>query len=114
MSDERLLRRSSDRSSLIPISECEDFSMTTLSVVIPAYNEEDGIAAIVDRVLATEPALRAAGVDALECVVVDDGSSDRTAEIVEGYVGSGVRLIASKIVAMAVRLKLAFRPRAAN
>jgi glycosyltransferase involved in cell wall biosynthesis len=67
--------------------------MTTLSVVIPAYNEEDGIAAIVDRVLATEPALRAAGVDALECVVVDDGSSDRTAEIVEGYMGRGVRLI---------------------
>jgi glycosyltransferase involved in cell wall biosynthesis len=67
--------------------------MTTLSVVIPAYNEEDGIAAIVDRVLATEPALRSAGVDALECVVVDDGSSDHTAEIVEGYVARGVRLI---------------------
>ena len=29
--------------------------MTMLSVVIPAYNEEDGIAAIVDRVLAIEP-----------------------------------------------------------
>jgi glycosyltransferase involved in cell wall biosynthesis len=67
--------------------------MTMLSVVIPAYNEEDGIAAIVDRVLATEPALRAAGVNALECVVVDDGSSDRTAEIVEGYMTRGVRLI---------------------
>src|SRR5262245_7345547 len=67
--------------------------MTTLSVVIPAYNEEDGIAAIVDRVLATEPALQAVGVDALECVVVDDGSADRTAEIVEGYMVRGVRLI---------------------
>jgi glycosyltransferase involved in cell wall biosynthesis len=67
--------------------------MTTLSVVIPAYNEEDGIAAIVERVLAIEPALGAVGVDAIECIVVDDGSSDRTAEIVEGYSPRGVRLI---------------------
>ncbi|MEO7911882.1 MAG: glycosyltransferase family 2 protein [Roseiflexaceae bacterium] len=59
--------------------------MTTLSVIIPAYNEEDGIAAIVERVLAIEPTLRAAGVDTLECIVVDDGSRDRTAEIVRGY-----------------------------
>jgi glycosyltransferase involved in cell wall biosynthesis len=59
--------------------------MTTLSVVIPAYNEEDGIAAIVERVLAIEPALTGVGVDRLECIVVDDGSSDRTAEIVERY-----------------------------
>jgi glycosyltransferase involved in cell wall biosynthesis len=59
--------------------------MTMLSVVIPAYNEEDGIAAIVERVLAIEPALHTAGVGALECIVVDDGSRDRTAEIVRGY-----------------------------
>ncbi len=59
--------------------------MTMLSVVIPAYNEEDGIAAIVERVLAIEPALHAAGVDALECIVVDDGSRDRTAEIVRSF-----------------------------
>lgn len=66
--------------------------MTTLSVVIPAYNEEDGIAAIVERVLAVAPALEAAGVDALECIVVDDGSRDRTAEIVQRYVPR-VRLV---------------------
>jgi glycosyltransferase involved in cell wall biosynthesis len=66
--------------------------MTTLSVVIPAYNEEDGIAAIVQRVLAIEPALQQVGVDALECIVVDDGSKDRTAEIVMGF-GDQVRLI---------------------
>jgi glycosyltransferase involved in cell wall biosynthesis len=60
--------------------------MTTLSVVIPAYNEEDGIAAIVERVLATGPALAKAGVEGLECIVVDDGSSDRTALIVERYI----------------------------
>ena len=55
-----------------------------LSVVIPAYNEEDGIAEIVERVLAVEPALAEIGV-ALELLVVDDGSKDRTAEIVRGY-----------------------------
>ncbi|MBC8077873.1 MAG: glycosyltransferase family 2 protein, partial [Chloroflexales bacterium] len=66
--------------------------MTTLSVVIPAYNEEDGIAAIVDRVLAIGPQLAAVGVDGLECIVVDDGSRDRTPEIVAGY-GARVRLI---------------------
>jgi glycosyltransferase involved in cell wall biosynthesis len=65
--------------------------MTTLSVVIPAYNEEDGIAPIVERVLSVDPALRAMNID-LECIVVDDGSRDRTAEIVERY-APRVRLI---------------------
>jgi glycosyltransferase involved in cell wall biosynthesis len=87
------LRFANLQSAICNLKSQRGFTMTTLSVVIPAYNEEDGIAAIVDRVLATEPALRAAGVNALECVVVDDGSSDRTAEIVEGYVERGVRLI---------------------
>jgi glycosyltransferase involved in cell wall biosynthesis len=65
--------------------------MTTLSVVIPAYNEQEGIADIVHRVLAVAPALVRVGVDELELVVVDDGSKDRTAEIVDGI--PGVRLI---------------------
>jgi len=56
----------------------------TLSVVIPAYNEEDGIASIVERVLAIRPALEERGVD-LELIVVDDGSQDRTAEVVAEY-----------------------------
>ncbi|MGC8782481.1 MAG: glycosyltransferase family 2 protein, partial [Anaerolineae bacterium] len=55
--------------------------MTTLSVVIPAYNEEAGIQAVVQRVLATRPQLAAEGLD-LELIVVDDGSRDRTAELV--------------------------------
>ena len=58
--------------------------MEILSVVIPAYNEADGIAHIVERVLATRPALREAGAD-VELIVVDDGSRDRTAEIAAGY-----------------------------
>lgn len=56
--------------------------MTTLSIVIPAYNEEDGIADIAQRVLAVRPNLAAVGIDKLELLVVDDGSSDNTAEII--------------------------------
>jgi glycosyltransferase involved in cell wall biosynthesis len=56
--------------------------MTTLSIVIPAYNEEDGIADIAQRVLAVRPNLAAVGIDHLELLVVDDGSSDNTAEII--------------------------------
>lgn len=65
--------------------------MTVLSVVIPAYNEENGIAEIANRVLAVGPALKKAGVEKLELLVVDDGSKDRTAEVAAGI--SGVTLI---------------------
>ena len=59
--------------------------MNTLSVVIPALNEEDGIADIIERVLAVKEPLAEAGVEGLELIVVDDGSTDRTPEIVAGY-----------------------------
>jgi glycosyltransferase involved in cell wall biosynthesis len=65
--------------------------MNVLSVVIPAYNEEGCIAEIVERVLSIPEKLTASGVEELELIVVDDGSSDRTAEIAAGY--TGVRLI---------------------
>jgi len=71
-------------------SEMERSGEQVLSVVIPAYNEEDGIAAIVERVLAVRPELAGVGVD-LELVVVDDGSADRTAEVVA--VCPGARLV---------------------
>ena len=59
--------------------------MNTLSVVIPALNEEDSIANIIERVLATRGALIESGVSDLELIVVDDGSRDRTPQIVAGY-----------------------------
>jgi glycosyltransferase involved in cell wall biosynthesis len=65
--------------------------MTVLSVVIPAYNEEDGIEEIAGRVLSVKNDLQAAGVEDLELLVVDDGSGDGTAEVA-GKI-DGVRLI---------------------
>ena len=62
----------------MPYLETE--TMETLSVVIPAYNEQDGIAEIAERVAAIRPALGTHNVE-LEVIVVDDGSRDHTAEI---------------------------------
>jgi glycosyltransferase involved in cell wall biosynthesis len=53
-----------------------------VSVVIPAYNEEEGIASVVSAVLA-RGAWR-------EVLVVDDGSTDRTAE---RAAGAGARVV---------------------
>jgi hypothetical protein len=65
--------------------------MNVLSVVIPAYNEEGGIAQIIERVLSVRPRMKRSGVSDLELIVVDDGSQDGTADIADQY--SQVRLI---------------------
>jgi len=56
-----------------------------LTVVIPAYNEEQGIAEIMERVLAVRPALLEIGITQLELLVVDDGSKDKTALIASKF-----------------------------
>jgi glycosyltransferase involved in cell wall biosynthesis len=61
--------------------------MTVLSVIIPAYNEEHGIAEIIHRVLSVVPDLKKAGIDQLELLVVDDGSGDGTAEVASKILG---------------------------
>ena len=68
--------------------ETSPMSAPVLSVVIPAWNEQDGIAAIVERVLAVAPALEEVGVGGLELIVVDDGSADGTAEVVRACTGA--------------------------
>ncbi|MGB5844106.1 MAG: glycosyltransferase family 2 protein [Anaerolineales bacterium] len=65
--------------------------MTVLSVVIPAYNEENGIAEIAERVLSVKESLKESGIEDLELLVVDDGSGDNTAAVAGGI--DGVRLI---------------------
>lgn len=67
--------------------------MNILSVVIPAYNEEGGVAEVIERVLSVEPELQQVGLDGLELIIVDDCSKDRTAEIVESFRERGVKLI---------------------
>ena len=51
-----------------------------LSFVVPAYNVEPYIETCLDSFLCDEV------LDQIEVIVVNDGSTDRTAEIVEGYV----------------------------
>ncbi len=58
----------------------------SLSIVIPAYNEAEGIAAIIERALRARSLIRErAGLSGVQVIVVNDGSSDRTAEIARGY-----------------------------
>ena len=57
-----------------------------LSVVIPAYNEESTIAEMIQRVKAVD-----LGAIELEIVVVDDGSKDRTREILKTI--PGIRVV---------------------
>ncbi|MDP8909351.1 MAG: glycosyltransferase family 2 protein, partial [Chloroflexota bacterium] len=65
--------------------------MLSISAVLPAYNEEEVIA---DSVAAMVATLESLGAE-YEVIVVDDGSRDRTTEIVErlGRANPRVRLV---------------------
>lgn len=55
-----------------------------ISVVIPAYNEADGIADTINRTLKALDPIRGDR----EIIVVDDGSTDQTASVVEALISS--------------------------
>ena len=61
-----------------------------LSFIIPAYNEEPRIGRSIERALSY---FGDQSYDA-EIIVVDDGSSDNTVTVVEGFADRGVRLVA--------------------
>jgi glycosyltransferase involved in cell wall biosynthesis len=65
-----------------PVLE-DDYNNAMVTIIIPAYNEEKGIAAVLDNITSLE--------GTFEIIIVDDGSSDSTADIVKKY--SHVRLI---------------------
>lgn len=64
----------------------------SLSIVIPAYNEERRLPPTLDRILEH---LKAEGISDCEILVVNDGSRDGTASVVRRYLAAGapVRLI---------------------
>ncbi|RMG94526.1 MAG: glycosyltransferase family 2 protein [Chloroflexi bacterium] len=59
----------------------------TVTIIIPAYNEETEIRQKLENTLSLDYP-----VDQYEIVVVADGSTDKTAEIVQEYIPKGVRL----------------------
>ena len=58
----------------------------SLTIVIPALNEEEAIGQTISRCLeAREEVCRAGGLAEIELIVVSDGSTDRTAEIARSF-----------------------------
>jgi len=53
----------------------------TISVIVPAFNEEKTIRPVIDAILSRVGNLQ-------EIIIVDDGSTDRTGEICQGYQAS--------------------------
>ena len=65
----------------------------TLSIVAPAYNEERRLPALIERVKAGAGTwLQSAGLTLHELIVVDDGSVDRTAWLLEHEARTGAHL----------------------
>ncbi|MBI3834974.1 MAG: glycosyltransferase family 2 protein [Planctomycetes bacterium] len=57
-----------------------------LTIVIPAYNEQDAIASTIERSLAARATImERASIAGVDVVVVSDGSTDRTAEIARSF-----------------------------
>lgn len=68
--------------------------LTTLSIVIPAYNEQARLPALLDALAGeAERAVAGAGMELLEALVVDDGSSDRTAAMLAEAAEANPRLV---------------------
>ena len=67
-------------------SRVETAGAMTLSIVIPAYNEEKAIGAIVERCLAARDHIKdGTNIADVEIIVVNDGSADNTKDVAAGY-----------------------------
>ena len=67
-----------------PAQATVDDRLPELSYFFPAHNEESNLEPLVEEALVALPALA----DRFEIVIVDDGSTDRTAEVAEGLVAA--------------------------
>lgn len=71
-----------------PLEPTEPAAWPLVTFMVPAYNEEDSIARVLDSILAADyPA------DKRQILVGSDASTDRTDEIVLGYADQGVELV---------------------
>ncbi|MBS1675744.1 MAG: glycosyltransferase [Actinobacteria bacterium] len=68
--------------------------MATLSIVIPAYNEETRLPALLKALACDgDSAAAAAGMELSQVLVVDDGSTDRTATILKAGAAENAELL---------------------
>jgi cellulose synthase/poly-beta-1,6-N-acetylglucosamine synthase-like glycosyltransferase len=79
-----LVTRAKRRTRVLAHSETPD----TLTIIIPAYNEEGSIETKIRNTLASDYARHL-----LEIIVVSDGSTDRTNDIARSFEPAGVRLL---------------------
>ncbi|MDO9298391.1 glycosyltransferase family 2 protein [Bradyrhizobium sp.] len=68
--------------------------MLGLSIVVPCFNEEPGLAELVRR--CCESASSAVG-DSFELILVDDGSSDRTWDVITSQIAGHRNIVAIKL-----------------
>jgi polyisoprenyl-phosphate glycosyltransferase len=69
--------------------------MPTLSVVVPLFNEEGNVAELLRRLRASADGV--AGISGYEIVLVDDGSTDRTVELLQGHAKVDPRLVVVRL-----------------
>jgi dolichol-phosphate mannosyltransferase len=69
--------------------------MPTLSVVAPLYNEEGNVAELVRRLRAAADG--STGIDGYEIVLVDDGSTDRTLELLRAHAAADPRIVVVRL-----------------
>lgn len=73
---------------IIPFFQSNKSPQTTVSVLIAARNEEENIGRTIEAILSQNFPK-----DKLELIVVDDHSTDKTAEIIQSFEDRGVQLI---------------------
>lgn len=78
--------------SMVSLNTINIQSLPTVTIGIPAYNEEHNIENILDQVLAQ----KREGFFLEKVIVASDGSTDNTANIVRGYIDRGITLIEGK------------------